>query len=469
MGSAVSQRLDRALTALDVGLQSSPESTMFSDVAPTISGLCARCDRRDPVDGSEFCGPCRGFLLGDGPDPDLYEPEIGVWRDSSVRDSPNMLRVFMDEWVSLPPISAPRGGIHYVPSPDWDRAMAHEGFVWSADNDGGGEWVQRSGLVVHHVNGDSRDNCPENLRVLNPRENVGNAPMLLSAEFGIAFQHLEAALNPWEALGWHVQKTLMIECHVLPDVARISTVVDIDPLRVQVRVEWSDQDPAFARAARRQRERDHDMVDSIQQALAVHGPHPVPDHARRAWAATLERMPPDQRAHFRNVAIPRTQREATLTFDLVVWGEAFVDGDGNRVPPATVRTTMQVETDDMSRSVLPAAFRLMDRDGNVVQRWIPTGTGDPSTDPVARAHEETRRRMRWYNERLPSVPFPPVDLSDLMNPDQCDAAAGCVVVAGPAEPATPLESRLWTRSSVFGLNRLALRECRSGCSRSVCG
>lgn len=62
----MSARTDKILDLIDGGLQSSPEPVFV----PVAADRCARCSRRDPDDGSEFCGPCRSFLLGDTPDPD---------------------------------------------------------------------------------------------------------------------------------------------------------------------------------------------------------------------------------------------------------------------------------------------------------------------------------------------------------------------------------------------------------------
>lgn len=72
----MSKNADEALRVIDVGLQSSPESDMYSDVAPVISGRCSRCDRREPVESSDFCEPCRAYLLGDAPEPADYVAEL---------------------------------------------------------------------------------------------------------------------------------------------------------------------------------------------------------------------------------------------------------------------------------------------------------------------------------------------------------------------------------------------------------
>lgn len=57
-------RVDKVLELIDGGLQSSSERGYVS----VAVDRCPRCVSREPCDGSEFCGPCRAFLLGDGPD-----------------------------------------------------------------------------------------------------------------------------------------------------------------------------------------------------------------------------------------------------------------------------------------------------------------------------------------------------------------------------------------------------------------
>lgn len=54
--------IDRVLSAIDSGLQSSSETGYTFDRA----GLCARCQRARPVEGGDLCGRCRAYLLGDG-------------------------------------------------------------------------------------------------------------------------------------------------------------------------------------------------------------------------------------------------------------------------------------------------------------------------------------------------------------------------------------------------------------------
>jgi thiol-disulfide isomerase/thioredoxin len=77
----MSERLDRALSALDVGLQESPESHVYGDVAPVVTDVCVRCERRDRFGDSDWCEPCRAYLLGDtDTDPMLsWDDVLPVW------------------------------------------------------------------------------------------------------------------------------------------------------------------------------------------------------------------------------------------------------------------------------------------------------------------------------------------------------------------------------------------------------
>lgn len=65
----MSASTDRILAAIDAGMQTSPESDVYVDVAPAILDVCVRCQRRDRDGDSDWCEPCRAFLLGDAPDP----------------------------------------------------------------------------------------------------------------------------------------------------------------------------------------------------------------------------------------------------------------------------------------------------------------------------------------------------------------------------------------------------------------
>lgn len=53
---------DRALAAIDAGLQTSPEHGYGTDVFPD---RCARCQLHPPVPDGSLCAGCRTYLLGD--------------------------------------------------------------------------------------------------------------------------------------------------------------------------------------------------------------------------------------------------------------------------------------------------------------------------------------------------------------------------------------------------------------------
>lgn len=60
---------DRILWIIDAGLQTPVPDPSFGEISPTVSPRCARCDTLTPADESEFCAPCRAYLLGDAPEP----------------------------------------------------------------------------------------------------------------------------------------------------------------------------------------------------------------------------------------------------------------------------------------------------------------------------------------------------------------------------------------------------------------
>lgn len=63
--------IDKALAALDVGLQSSTEW----GCGMGVPDRCARCQRAEPVKGGDLCGGCREFLLGDS----AIDPKRPQW------------------------------------------------------------------------------------------------------------------------------------------------------------------------------------------------------------------------------------------------------------------------------------------------------------------------------------------------------------------------------------------------------
>lgn len=90
-------RTERILEILDQGIGSSAED----GYGAIIPDRCARCVRRDPVEDSDFCGPCRAFLLGDGPDPVDESPRSGCRLSQELIDS-------------IQPVSMSRDGVQTV-------------------------------------------------------------------------------------------------------------------------------------------------------------------------------------------------------------------------------------------------------------------------------------------------------------------------------------------------------------------
>lgn len=62
-------RPDEILELIDVGLQTAKADPSFGEISPVNLENCARCSSPDLAPSSEFCPPCRAFLLGDGPEP----------------------------------------------------------------------------------------------------------------------------------------------------------------------------------------------------------------------------------------------------------------------------------------------------------------------------------------------------------------------------------------------------------------
>lgn len=63
MTSSRKTSTDRILRAIDGGLQSSTETASTEPLDDPAA--CVRCTDRQPVEGSDFCGPCRAWMLGD--------------------------------------------------------------------------------------------------------------------------------------------------------------------------------------------------------------------------------------------------------------------------------------------------------------------------------------------------------------------------------------------------------------------
>lgn len=91
--------LDRALAALDAGLQSSPERGSGTDTFPD---RCARCQTAEPGDGGDLCAGCRAFLLGDADtDPSVREVP---WPGPLTREWARQYRMARETYgLDLPP------------------------------------------------------------------------------------------------------------------------------------------------------------------------------------------------------------------------------------------------------------------------------------------------------------------------------------------------------------------------------
>lgn len=77
----MADRITKILDVLDTGLQSSPESDMYRDVAPIVHDGCTRC-RGVQAEDSEFCAGCRSFLLGDSDvDPTAPRNQFETFRE----------------------------------------------------------------------------------------------------------------------------------------------------------------------------------------------------------------------------------------------------------------------------------------------------------------------------------------------------------------------------------------------------
>lgn len=64
----MSRAADRAIAAIDAGLQTPQPDPTYGEVSPRNTNTCARCTR-PPAPDSDWCEGCRAYLLGDGPDP----------------------------------------------------------------------------------------------------------------------------------------------------------------------------------------------------------------------------------------------------------------------------------------------------------------------------------------------------------------------------------------------------------------
>jgi len=98
--AAVTDLIDSALDGY--GGQHSPETDMYSDVAPPIEadGKCWRCTTNDTADGSDLCVGCRAFLLEDTD----VDPTASEWPSALVP----MFRVFLSNDLDTTSYAAER-------------------------------------------------------------------------------------------------------------------------------------------------------------------------------------------------------------------------------------------------------------------------------------------------------------------------------------------------------------------------
>lgn len=65
---------DEIIEFIDAGLQTPLPDPTYGEVSPRSVDTCVRCTRKRSGD-SDFCEPCRAFLLGDASDP-LARPPL---------------------------------------------------------------------------------------------------------------------------------------------------------------------------------------------------------------------------------------------------------------------------------------------------------------------------------------------------------------------------------------------------------
>lgn len=192
----MSKRLDEALAALGVGLQTPRPDDTYGEISPRVSDRCARCDRADTACESEFCAPCRSFLLGDGRDPMLPAPlsiELRGSADGFSAAIYNAWRRMASAWLdSMTPVM---------------------------------DWWSEHGPMIHDA------------AMANPDQ---------SMTFGMAVFALEHE-SGWLRLACEIRGQLAIEAWAFPSVTVHAEPTD-DPLRVLVHVAWSSLDPVFTRS-----------------------------------------------------------------------------------------------------------------------------------------------------------------------------------------------------------------------------
>lgn len=69
----MSDKIDRILKVLDVGIQTSTEHSYGTDHDPS---MCSRCQHHEPAPEGDLCSGCRSYLLGDSAEsPSFPYPE----------------------------------------------------------------------------------------------------------------------------------------------------------------------------------------------------------------------------------------------------------------------------------------------------------------------------------------------------------------------------------------------------------
>lgn len=207
-----SERAAKVLAVIDAGLQTPMPDPSFGEVSPVVTDRCPRCNTRDPADQSEFCAPCRAYLLGDAPEPptvagyayiDLsfcdVEYDLSVQRFERIRDAiAEFTHIATEQFDVLAPMLLRDPG---SPLPVAAAARRY------CD-------IRARSLHDHH------------------------------AEIGIARYFLEQS-HPfaWAVIAQEVDRMLYIETARRPRWATTWVEPTDDPFRVLLRVSWSSLDP----------------------------------------------------------------------------------------------------------------------------------------------------------------------------------------------------------------------------------
>ena len=234
----MSKSTDRIIDLIDAGLGQSAEGG-YGEIHPES---CARCVRRDPAEGSDFCEPCRAFLLGDGPDPTddryaLADTFVVAHRSRPILDA-------------LPTLHAQRGGLRFTAEP---------GITGRVD----------IGSPGGHLHLELEMQPPSQCTWVWAEHYAGLIGTLLPFDhhlhFTVARVQLEDWDHNWYLLAAMVERRLVEWCALVPKVVRLT--VDPDgagfyrgtvggiPGGINVTLEWSSCDPAFVEHSQRRNER----------------------------------------------------------------------------------------------------------------------------------------------------------------------------------------------------------------------